>query len=67
MSEPAERRRASDALLGLAERIERGSGDYPNLLRAADLANGHDGTERERAAYVSRTVIRPLGKKLRSG
>ncbi len=68
MSEPAERRRASAALLSLAERIERGNGDYPNLLRAAaGLANGHGGTERERAVCASRTVVRTLREKLREG
>lgn len=68
MSEPAERRRASAALLSLAERIEHGNGDYPNLLRAAaGLANGHGGTERERAVYVSSTVVRLLREKLRGG
>ncbi len=68
MSEPAERRRASAALLSLAERIERGNRDYPNLLRAAaGLANGHGGTERERTVCASRTVVRPLREKLREG
>ncbi|MDQ3378004.1 MAG: MFS transporter [Actinomycetota bacterium] len=52
------------ALLGVAERIENGNGDYPALTRtAADLANGHGGenaNEREKAIHISRTVIRPL-------
>jgi EmrB/QacA subfamily drug resistance transporter len=51
----------ADALLGIADRIEGGNGDYPTLLStAAGLANGHDGGERERAVYASKTVIRPL-------
>ncbi len=51
----------ADALLGIADRIEFGNGDYPALMRAAaDLANGKDGDEHERAVHVSRTVIRPL-------
>ncbi len=53
------------ALLGVAERIEFGNGDYPDLTRAAaKLANGHEGSERERAIYVSETVIRPLAESL---
>ena len=49
------------ALLSIAERIETGNGGYPALIRAAaKLANGHEGSERERAIHVSRTVIRPL-------
>ncbi|QIN79698.1 DHA2 family efflux MFS transporter permease subunit [Rubrobacter marinus] len=65
MHEPAERRRASAALLSLAERIERGNGDYPNLVRAAsELANGHGGTERERAVHASRRIVRPLRERL---
>lgn len=49
------------ALRGVAERIESGRGDYPNLVSAAAaLANGRDGDERERAVHASRTVIRPL-------
>lgn len=66
MHDPAERKRASAALLSLAERIEHGNGDYPNLVRAAaELANGHGGTERERAVHVSRTIVRPLRERLR--
>ncbi|MGB3683689.1 MAG: MDR family MFS transporter [Rubrobacteraceae bacterium] len=53
------------ALLGIAERIETGNGNYPALVRAAaKLANGHEGSERERAVHVSETVIRPLAKSL---
>ena len=53
------------ALLSIAERIEFGNGDYPALVRAAaKLANGHEGSERERAVYVSETVIRPLAGSL---
>lgn len=49
------------ALLGIADRIEFGNGDYPALIRAASkLANGHEGSERERAIHASQTVIRPL-------
>jgi hypothetical protein len=49
------------ALRGIADRIEGGNGDYPALLSvAAGLANGHDGSERERAVHASKTVIRPL-------
>jgi hypothetical protein len=48
------------ALRGVANRIESGNVDYPALVRAADLSGGHDGDERERAAYASKTVIRPL-------
>ena len=48
-------------LLGVAERIEHGNGDYPGLIRAAaKLANGQEGSERERAVYASQNVIRPL-------
>ena len=68
MQDPAERKRASAALLSLAQRIEHGNGDYPNLTRAAsELANGHDGTERERAVHVSKTLVRPLREDLREG
>ncbi len=57
----AELEEEAAALLGIAERIEHGNGDYPGLIRAAaKLANGHEGSERERAVYVSKTVIRPL-------
>lgn len=48
------------ALRGVADRIESGNADYPALVRAANLSSGHDGDERERAAYASKTVIRPL-------
>lgn len=49
------------ALLAVAERIESGDGSYPGLTRAAaELANGCDGSERERAVHASKTVIRPL-------
>jgi hypothetical protein len=48
-------------LLGIADRIEGGNGFYPALLStAAEMANGHDGSERERVVHVSKTVIRPL-------
>lgn len=48
-------------MLGIADRIEGGNGGYPTLLStAADLANGHDGSERERAVFASKTVVRPL-------
>ncbi len=60
---PAEQRKPeeSTALLGVADRIERGNGDYPALNHAAaGLANGHEGSERERAVHVSKTIIRPL-------
>ncbi len=64
---PAERKRAAAGLLSLANRIEYGDGDYPNLVRAAaSLANGHDGDERERAVCASKTIIRPLREKLRT-
>jgi MFS family permease len=67
MSSPAERKRAAAALLSLANRIESGNGDYPNLTRAAaGLANGRGGDERERAVHASKTVIRPLRQKLRA-
>lgn len=35
-------------------------GGYPNLVRAAALANGRGGDGRERAVYASKTDIRPL-------
>ena len=55
----------SAALLSVAERIEHGNGDYPGLIRAAaKLANGHEGSERERAVHVSKTIIRPLAESL---
>ena len=48
-------------LLNVADRIEYGNGDYPGLIRvAAKLANGQEGSERERAVYASQNVIRPL-------
>lgn len=40
--------------------IESGNGDYPALVRAANLSVGHDGGERERASHASKTVIRLL-------
>lgn len=63
---PAEQRKPeeSTALLGVADRIERGNGDYPALNHAAaGLANGHEGSERERAVQVSKTIIRPLAER----
>jgi hypothetical protein len=49
------------ALRGVADRIESGNAGYPALIgAAADLSGCHDGDERERAAYASKTVIRPL-------
>src|SRR5215207_433483 len=60
---PSEREGAASALQDLADRIESGNGDYPQLTRAAaDLANGHSDDERERALYVSRTIVRPLAE-----
>jgi hypothetical protein len=51
----------ADTLLGIADRIEGGNGFYPALLStAAEMANGHDGSERERVVHASKTVIRPL-------
>jgi len=65
MTTPSERRRAATALLSLANRIESGSGDYPNLTHAAaELANEHDGDEHERAVYASKSILRPLHRKL---
>lgn len=62
---PQERERVSAALSGLAQRIEFGNGDYPALVHAAaELANGQEGDERERAVHVSKTVIRPLAEDL---
>lgn len=63
---PTEQRKPeeSTALLGVADRIERGNGDYPALNHAAaGLANGHEGSERERAVQVSKTIIRPLAER----
>jgi EmrB/QacA subfamily drug resistance transporter len=58
----------ADALLGIADRIEFGNGDYPALMRAAaDLANGKSGNEHERAVHVSKTVIRPLAAREANG
>ena len=66
METPEERNRAASALLGVANRLEHGSEDYPNLVRvAARLANG-SGDERERALRASRTVILPLREQLRA-
>ncbi len=65
--EPSERGGAAIALSGLADRIEEGNGRYPNLIRAAaQLANGADGDEHERAVRVSKNVIRPLADNLRT-
>ena len=53
------------ALLGVADRIERGNGDYPALVRAAarfSTVNG-DTDERERALHASKTIIRPLAER----
>ena len=67
METPEERNRAASALLGVANRLEYGSEDYPNLVRvAAGLANGSGGDERERALRASRTVILPLREQLRA-
>ena len=64
---PAGRRGAAIALSGLADRIESGNGRYPNLIRAAaGLANGNGGSERERALYASRNVVRPLAEEHRT-
>ena len=53
--------KAAAILVGLARRIELSAEDYPNLIRAAaDLADDHEGDERERALHASRTIIRPL-------
>jgi len=66
METPEERNRAASALLGVANRLEHGSEDYPNLVwAAAGLANG-GGDERERALHASRTVILPLREQLRA-
>ena len=60
---PSQRRGAGIAILGLADRIESGNGGYPNLMRAAsELADGHEGDERERAVHASKTIIRPLAR-----
>ena len=54
---------AAAALSNLADRIESGDEDYPNLIRAAaGLANGRGGDELERAAHASKTIIRPLAE-----
>ncbi len=64
---PEERKHAASALLGVANRPEQGSEDYPNLVRAAaGLANGSDGDERERALQASGTVFLPLREQLRA-
>lgn len=53
----------ASALRSIADRIEGGNGDYPTLQSAAaDLTNGHEGNERERAIHAARTVIRPLAE-----
>ncbi|MBA3426776.1 MAG: MFS transporter, partial [Rubrobacter sp.] len=60
---PSQRRGAGIAIQSLADRIESGNGGYPNLMRAAsELADGHEGDERERAVHASKTIIRPLAK-----
>ena len=60
---PSERKGAAVALQDLADRIESGNGDYPQLTRAAaDLADGHGDDELERALHVSRAIIRPLAE-----
>jgi len=62
---PAEQRKPeeSTALLGGADRIETGNGDYPALNHAAaGLANGHEGDERERAIHASETIVRPFAE-----
>ncbi len=68
MTTTSERKRGATALLGLANRIESGSGDYPNLTQAAaELANEHGGDEHERAVHASKTILRPLRRKLQEG
>ena len=55
----------STALLGVADRIEHGNGDYPALMQAAAglaTVNG-DTDERERAVHASKTIIRPLAER----
>jgi hypothetical protein len=48
-------------LLGLARRIESSGAEYPNLIQtAAELSESPNGSEHERALYVSKTIIRPL-------
>jgi EmrB/QacA subfamily drug resistance transporter len=60
----SEREGAAAALQDLADRIESGNGDYPQLTRAAaEQALGHGDDERERALYVSRTIVRPLAER----
>ena len=60
---PSERKGAAVALQDLADRIESGNGDYPQLTRAAaDLADGHGDDELERALHVSRAIIRSLAE-----
>jgi MFS family permease len=60
---PSERKGAAVALQDLADRIESGNGDYPQLTRAAaDLVDRHGDDERERALHVSRAIIRPLAE-----
>jgi hypothetical protein len=67
METSEERNRAASALLSVANRLEHGSEDYPNLVRAAaGLANGSGGDEHERALQASRTVILPLREQLRA-
>ena len=60
---PSERKGAAVALQDLADRIESGNGDYPQLTRAAaDLVDRRGDDERERALHVSRAIIRPLAE-----
>jgi MFS family permease len=60
---PSERKGAAVALQDLADRIESGDGDYPQLTRAAaDLVDRHGDDEHERALHVSRAIIRRLAE-----
>jgi hypothetical protein len=60
---PSERKGAAVALQDLADRIESGNGDYPQLTRAAaDLVDRHGDDEHERALHVSRAIIRRLAE-----
>lgn len=63
---PAGRRGTAIAVSELPGRIESGNGRYPNLIRAAGIANGSGGDERERALYASKNIVRPLAEELRS-
>lgn len=63
---PADRRKPEEttALIGIADRIETGNGDYPALNHAAaGLANGDEGDERERAIHAFKTVVRSLAER----